>query len=61
MKMYPMLLAIIIAAIDVVDINHRRNFWWRMWQSDSDFILEQLYTASFWMSDNLFIDSSERA
>lgn len=61
MKMYPMLLAIIIAAIDVVDINHRRNFWWSMWQSDSDFILEQLYTASFWMSDNLFIDSSERA
>lgn len=42
-----MLLAVIIAAINIIDINSSRNFWYRMWQSNSDFILREPYTACF--------------
>lgn len=46
-KLYLLLLAVIITTTNIIDINSSRNFWRRMWQNNSNFILREAYPASF--------------
>jgi len=60
-KLYLVLFAIMITATSNIEINSTRNFWHRMWQSNSNFTPRQFYTAYFQMNDILVGHSSERA
>lgn len=60
-QLYLMFLAIIITASCIIDTNSSRNFWHRVCQNNSNFILQEAYIASFKMNAILVFHSSDHA